>query len=137
MTIMTDTIVVRAAGPGFTEITGRVAEWLEERKAAQGQLTLFIRHTSASLTIQENADPAVQADLADALARLAPEDHPYRHASEGPDDMPSHIKAMVTNVSLTVPVADGRMMLGTWQGVYLIEHRAQPREREIVLQLVT
>lgn len=99
-------------------------------------MTLFIRHTSASLTIQENADPDVLRDLADSLAGLAPPDRAYRHNSEGPDDMPAHIKTMLTNVSINVPVEAGHMMLGTWQAVYLIEHRAAPHRREIVVHYV-
>ena len=128
-------LTVATTGPGMTEITGEVADWLAAQGVATGLLTLFIRHTSASLTIQENADPRVQADLMDALDRLAPRDHPYRHATEGPDDMPAHIRAMVTATSLQVPVARGRMLLGTWQGIYLVEHRDRPHWREVVLHL--
>lgn len=123
-------------GPGFTEITQRVAEWLEEEGAGNGLVTVYIAHTSASLTIQENADPDVQSDLTDALERMAPRDHPYRHSSEGSDDMPSHIKSMVTSTSLQIPVAQGRMTLGTWQGVYLIEHRDAPKQRRIILTFI-
>lgn len=123
-------------GPGFTEITHRVAEWLEEEGAGNGLVTVYIAHTSASLTIQENADPDVQSDLTDALERMAPRDHPYRHSSEGSDDMPSHIKSMVTSTSLQIPVAQGRMTLGTWQGVYLIEHRDAPKQRRIILTFI-
>ena len=127
---------VQTRGRGMIEITGELAEVLHNAGAAEGLLTLFIRHTSASLTIQENADPAVQADLLDALDHLAPEDFGWRHASEGRDDMPAHVKAMLSNVSLTIPVADGRMQLGTWQGIYLIEHRSRPRRREILAWFV-
>ena len=101
-----------------------------------GLLTLFVSHTSASLTIQENADPNVRHDLITALEAFAPEDANYTHAEEGPDDMPSHIKSMLTEVSLSIPVMDGRMTLGTWQGVYLIEHRAAPHERKIALSFI-
>ena len=97
-------------------------------------MLLFLRHTSASLTIQENADPDVQTDLVSALDRLAPQDAPWIHDVEGPDDMPAHVKAMLTGVSLQVPVTQGKLALGTWQGIYLIEHRRAPHSREIVLQ---
>ena len=123
-------------GPGFYDVTESIAAWLASIGAGEGAVTLFIRHTSASVTIQENADPDVLRDLSEALAILAPEERSYRHATEGPDDMPAHIKSMLTSVSLTVPVAAGEMMLGTWQGVYLIEHRARPHAREIVLQYI-
>lgn len=126
----------RTTGPGFRDITRDVAEWLREIRAGEGAVTLFIRHTSASLTIQENADPDVQRDLKTALDILAPEDRSYQHDTEGPDDMPAHIKSMLTSVSLTAPVSDGQMMLGTWQAVYLIEHRARPHDREIILHYV-
>ncbi len=119
-------------GPGFHDVTGKLAAWLSSVSAGDGALTIFIRHTSASLTIQENADPDVLHDLAESLVILAPYDRNYRHATEGPDDMPAHIKSMLTTASLTVPVASGRMMLGTWQAVYLIEHRAAPHARELI-----
>ena len=123
-------------GPGFTDITGRLTNWLGDIAADEGLLTVFIRHTSASLTIQENADPDVQADLVDALSRLAPADAPYRHSSEGSDDMPAHVKAALTSTSLTIPVAGGRMTLGTWQGVYLVEHRTRGRQRSLTLHFL-
>lgn len=119
--------------PGFYDITREVGSWLARSGALDGAVTLFIRHTSASLTIQENADPDVQRDLTDSLADLAPQSRAWRHDTEGPDDMPAHVKSMLTSVSLTVPVADGAMMLGTWQAVYLIEHRTAPHDREIVM----
>ena len=125
-------LAVQTAGRGMTEITRALADFLRQAGAVDGLLTLFIRHTSASLTIQENADPDVQADLLDALDHLAPEGFGWRHASEGPDDMPAHVKAMLSDVSLSVPVAGGRMQLGTWQGVYLIEHRSRPHRRELL-----
>jgi secondary thiamine-phosphate synthase enzyme len=125
-------LAVQTSGRGMTEITDAVAEFLRHAAAGQGLLTLFIRHTSASLAIQENADPDVQADLLDALDRLAPEDFRWRHSSEGPDDMPAHVKAMLSDVSICVPVAAGRMQLGTWQGIYLIEHRSRPHRRELL-----
>lgn len=130
------TLTVTTGGNGFVEITRQVDEWLLEQRALSGLLTVFIRHTSASLVIQENADPTVRADLVDALERLAPTDHPYRHDLEGPDDMPAHIKAAITSTSLSIPVLDGRMALGTWQGVYVAEHRARPHERHVVLHFL-
>ena len=127
------TLTVETRGPGFTDLTGQVAAWLGSVRAADGLLTLFVRHTSASLTIQENADPAVLQDLGEALDRLAPRGARYAHDIEGPDDMPAHIRSMLTATSLGVPVAAGRMMLGTWQALYLIEHRDAPHTREVVL----
>lgn len=127
------TLVLTTSGPGFVDFSDRIAEWLREVGADQGLLTLFIRHTSASLTIQENADPDVQRDLETSLDRIAPRDFRYRHATEGPDDMPAHIKSMLTATSLQVPVADGSMLLGTWQAVYLIEHRDAPHRRQVVM----
>lgn len=126
-------ISVGTSGPGFTDITRQVAAWLASVRAGDGLVTIFIRHTSASLTIQENADPDVLRDLTDALDRAAPRNAPYRHDTEGPDDMPGHIKSMLTATSLGVPVEAGRMLLGTWQAVYLIEHRDTPHTRELVL----
>ena len=123
-------------GPCFQDLSAEIASWLRSIGAADGCITLFIRHTSASLTIQENADPDVLRDLAQSLAILAPEDRPYRHSTEGPDDMPAHIKTMLTSVSLTIPVSDGAMLLGTWQAIYLIEHRAHPHSREIIAHYV-
>lgn len=127
---------LRTRGKGFTEITGDLAGWLREIGAGSGLLTCFIRHTSASLIIQENADPNVQRDLLDSLELLAPEDRPYAHHEEGPDDMPSHIKAMVNAVSLNIPVTEGKMVLGTWQGVYVLEHRAAPHARTVALNFI-
>jgi secondary thiamine-phosphate synthase enzyme len=129
-------LTVPTQGKGFIEITRDLARWLESVGAEDGLLTVFVSHTSASLTIQENADPNVRRDLVDALEALAPEDRPYTHAEEGPDDMPSHIKAMLTAVSLSVPVKDGALTLGTWQGVFLIEHRTAPHRRNIALSFI-
>jgi secondary thiamine-phosphate synthase enzyme len=129
-------LTVATRGKGFTEITRELARWLDGFGAEDGLLTVFIRHTSASLTIQENADPNVRVDLLDALDTLAPEGVDYAHQEEGPDDMPSHIKSMLTSTSLGIPVKDGRMTLGTWQGVYVIEHRAASHQRNIVLSFV-
>ena len=129
-------LTVESAGRGFYEITGEVARWLASIAADAGLLTLFVCHTSASLTIQENADPNVRLDLVVALDGLVPEDRPYAHQEEGPDDMPSHIKSMLTPVSIGVPVKDGKMMLGAWQGIYLIEHRALPHRRNVALSFI-
>jgi secondary thiamine-phosphate synthase enzyme len=130
------TLTVATRGKGFTEITRELARWLESIAGENGLLTVFVCHTSASLTIQENADPKVQRDLIDALEGLAPEDRPYAHEEEGPDDMPSHIKAMLTAVSLSIPVKDGSMVLGRWQGVFLIEHRVAPHRRTVALNFI-
>ena len=127
---------VETRGRGFTDITRTVTGWLGSIGAGDGLLTLFIRHTSASLTIQENADPDVLADLLDALEGFARRDAGYRHDTEGPDVMPAHITSMLTSTSLSVPVTAGRMALGTWQALYLIEHRDRPHSREVVLHYV-
>jgi secondary thiamine-phosphate synthase enzyme len=127
---------VSTRGKGFTEITADLRRWLASLSAEAGLLTIFVRHTSASLVIQENADPNVRRDLMQALCDFAPESGDYSHAEEGPDDMPSHIKSMLTEVSLSIPVSGGRMALGTWQGVYLIEHRDAPHERTIALNFL-
>ncbi|KUO53898.1 MAG: secondary thiamine-phosphate synthase enzyme [Alphaproteobacteria bacterium BRH_c36] len=129
-------LLIETAGAGFTDISRRVSQWLAGQGAWDGLLTVFIRHTSASLVIQENADPDVQRDLMNCLDQLAPEDGDYRHNSEGPDDMPAHIKAMLTATSLAIPVQAGRMVLGTWQGLYIVEHRGRPHRREIALHFI-
>jgi len=130
-------IVVRTRGKGLVEVTAEVARWLAEQGMASGQLNVFIRHTSASLTIQENADPSVLADLEAFFSAIAPEDRRrYRHTTEGPDDMPAHIRSALTQVSLTIPVVDGRPALGTWQGIYVFEHRSRPHDRRLVLQVL-
>jgi secondary thiamine-phosphate synthase enzyme len=134
--IATATLRLDTPGVGFTDITGQAANFLAQIGAGEGTLLIFLRHTSASLTIQENADPDVQTDLVSALDRLAPEDAPWIHDVEGPDDMPAHVKAMLNGVSLHVPVIGGKLALGTWQGIYLVEHRRRPHSREIVLQFV-
>ena len=128
-----ETLKVETRGPGLQEQTALVADWLGRIGAADGLLTLFIRHTSASLLIQENADPDVHTDLIAALERLAPRDAGYVHDVEGPDDMPAHIKSALTATSLSIPVRAGRMLLGTWQGIYVVEHRDRPHRREVVL----
>jgi secondary thiamine-phosphate synthase enzyme len=123
-------------GARLYEFTDAVLSFVQSSGIRDGLLTCFIRHTSASLVIQENADPNVQRDLIDAFDRLAPQGDLYVHDDEGPDDMPSHIKSALTQVSLGVPVRDGRLALGTWQGLYLFEHRTAPHRREIMLHLI-
>jgi secondary thiamine-phosphate synthase enzyme len=132
--VATATLSVDTNGPGLVEITQEAQRFVTGAGAREGTLLLFIRHTSASLTIQENADPDVQTDLVTALDRLAPVDAGWVHDVEGPDDMPAHVKAMLTGVSLVVPVVAGRLALGTWQGIYVVEHRERPHRRDIVLQ---
>lgn len=128
---------LRAPRRGLHEVTGEIAGWLSGQAVREGLLTVFVRHTSASLLIQENADPDVQRDLEAFLDRLVPEDpRLYRHDAEGPDDMPAHIKGALTQTHLNIPVSEGRLRLGRWQGVYLFEHRHSPRTREIVLHLI-
>jgi len=123
-------------GAGLHEITREVAAWTAGQAMATGLLTLFCRHTSASLLIQENADPDVARDLQDYFAALAPESAAYRHQDEGPDDMPAHLRAALTQVQLSIPLVAGRLALGTWQGIYLFEHRRRPHRREVVLHLI-
>jgi secondary thiamine-phosphate synthase enzyme len=130
------TLTVETRGEGFTEITRDVADFLAQADAGDGILLAYIRHTSASLVIQENADPDVQTDLVTALRRLAPATAGWVHDTEGPDDMPAHVKAMLNGVSLHVPVAAGKLALGTWQGIYLAEHRTRPHRREVLLQFI-
>jgi secondary thiamine-phosphate synthase enzyme len=134
--IASATLVVETRGEGFVEITRDVAGFLQQIGAGDGVLLAFIRHTSASLVIQENADPDVQTDLVTALRRLAPADAGWVHDTEGPDDMPAHVKAMLNGVSLQVPVAGGRLALGTWQGIYVAEHRTRPHRREVLLSFI-
>jgi secondary thiamine-phosphate synthase enzyme len=133
-TIMSSLLTVQTSGRGFSDLTAEVAEFVRETGGQEGAVTLFIRHTSASLTIQENADPTVLDDLMTALDRMAPEDAGWSHDTEGPDDMPAHVKTMLTASSLHIPVLRSELALGTWQAVYLIEHRTRPHRREIVLQ---
>jgi secondary thiamine-phosphate synthase enzyme len=134
--VATAALTVETAGDGPVEITAQVRQFVERVDARDGVVLVFLRHTSASLTIQENADPDVQTDLRTALRQLAPEDAGWVHDVEGPDDMPSHVKAMLTGVSLHLPVISGALALGTWQGIYLLEHRARPHRREVVLQFL-
>lgn len=130
-------IDVATQGPGLVDISERVAGFVGESGVADGLLTVFVRHTSASLLIQENADPDVRSDLDRFFARLAPWDPTlYRHSTEGPDDMPAHIRSALTQTSIAIPVAGGRSVLGTWQGIYLYEHRERPHRRRIVLHLM-
>jgi secondary thiamine-phosphate synthase enzyme len=129
-------LMIKTRGQGFYDVTRDLTTWLASLKAGDGLLTAFVRHTSASLVIQENADPDVTRDLATALDDFAPRTARYRHASEGPDDMPAHIKAMLTSTSVAIPVADGKAMLGTWQALYLVEHRDAPHTREIALHFI-
>ena len=135
-TIVSSLLTVQTSGRGFTDLTAEIAKFVADARAKEGAVTAFIRHTSASLTIQENADPTVLADLTTALDRLAPENAGWRHDSEGADDMPAHVKTMLTATSLQIPVLAGELALGTWQAIYLIEHRARPHAREIVLQFI-
>jgi|SRR5579864_6070470 len=134
--IVTSELTVQTRGAGFVDLTSEVVKFLDEASAREGAVTLFIRHTSASLTIQENADPSVLADLATALARAAPENAGWTHDTEGPDDIPAHVKTMLTATSLQIPLRDRTLLLGTWQAVYLIEHRRSPHRREVVLQFI-
>ena len=130
------TLAVDTRGRGLVEITAAVTAWVEAQAMAAGLLTVFCRHTSASLLIQENADPDVRTDLEAYFEAIAPEDPGrYVHDSEGPDDMPAHIRTALTQVSLGIPLVDGRLALGTWQGIYLFEHRRRPHRREVVLHL--
>lgn len=130
------TLVLQTRGRRLHEFTREAAAWAAGQGMRTGLLTLFCRHTSASLLIQENADPDVARDLEDYFAALAPESATYRHQDEGPDDMPAHLRAALTGVQLSVPLLDGRLALGTWQGLYLFEHRARPHRREVVLHLL-
>ena len=130
-------LTIPTEGRGLVEITRETARWLGEQGIDTGLLTLFCRHTSASLVIQENADPDVRADMEAFFERIAPEaPGRYLHRDEGPDDMPAHLRAALTQVQLSIPVASGRMTLGTWQGIYLFEHRSRPHRRDVVLHLI-
>jgi secondary thiamine-phosphate synthase enzyme len=134
--IATGKVEVESRGEGFVDITPEARRFAAEIGAGDGALFLFLRHTSASLLIQENADPDVRTDLTTALHRLAPANAGWVHTTEGPDDMPAHIKTMLAGISLQVPVIGGELALGTWQGIYLVEHRARPHRREIILQFI-
>ncbi|WP_181708073.1 secondary thiamine-phosphate synthase enzyme YjbQ [Chthonobacter rhizosphaerae] len=131
------TLTIGTRGKGLVEITRPVVDWVAGEGIGTGLLTVFCRHTSASLLIQENADPDVRTDLQAFFETIAPEDpHRYVHADEGPDDMPAHLRTALTTVQLSIPVANGRPVLGTWQGIYLFEHRSRPHRREVVLHLI-
>jgi secondary thiamine-phosphate synthase enzyme len=131
------TLAFDTRGRGLVEITRPVADWTAATDMENGLLTLFVRHTSASLVVQENADPDVRGDLERFLARLVPDgDSLFRHRDEGPDDMPAHVRAALTAVQLSIPLSGGRLVLGTWQGIYLWEHRIRPHRREVALHLV-
>jgi secondary thiamine-phosphate synthase enzyme len=132
--IATASLSVETSGEGFFEITPEVTRFLKQVGAGDGALLIYLRHTSASLVIQENADPDVRTDLVTALRRLAPADAGWVHDVEGPDDMPAHVKSMLNGVSLQIPVSGGDLALGTWQGIYVAEHRSSPHRREVVLQ---
>ena len=130
------TFSFQTPGQGLFEITREVAGWAHGQGMTTGLLTLFCRHTSASLVIQENADPDVRRDLEEWVAHVAPESAAYRHQDEGPDDMPAHLRAVLTGVQLSIPLIDARLALGTWQGIYLFEHRRRPHAREVALHLL-
>jgi len=134
----THQLIVSTHGKGLYEFTSQVESWVVQQQAHTGLLTLFCQHTSASLVIQENADPDVVADLADFFTRLVPEDtRLYRHTAEGPDDMTSHVRSALTQTQLSIPVRNGKLALGTWQGIYLFEHRARAHRRSVILHLLT
>lgn len=133
MTVVQGILRFDTAGKGLTDITGEVNAWLAQSRLLKGVLTLFCRHTSAGLLISENASAAVRRDLLRCLDRLAPEGDNYEHDDEGPDDMPAHIRTMLTGSALTIPFAGNRMLLGTWQGIFLAEHRARGHRREVVV----
>jgi secondary thiamine-phosphate synthase enzyme len=133
-TIATARLTVETSGEGFFEITAEVKRFLKQAGARNGTVLIYLRHTSASVVIQENADPDVRIDLLTALRRLAPADAGWVHDVEGPDDMPGHVKSMLNGVSLHVPVDDGNLALGAWQGIYVAEHRITPHRREVILQ---
>lgn len=132
----TTTLEVSTSGRSLIEITREVVRWAADQQVDTGMLTVFCRHTSASLLIQENAAHEVRSDILDWLDRVAPEDGGWAHDDEGPDDMPAHLKAILTGVSLSIPVVNGQLALGTWQGIYLAEHRARPHRRQVVLHLI-
>ena len=132
----TGELTVATRGQGLHEVTEAVADWLTAQRIGEGLLTVFCRHTSASLTINENAAPAVKRDLQRWIAEVAPESGAYEHDDEGPDDMPAHLRATLTGVSLSIPVIRGAMALGTWQGLYLFEHRAAPHRRRLALHVM-
>lgn len=129
-------MTIETAGPGLIELTESIRRWMTSKRFANGLLTVFCQHTSASLTIQENADPDVRSDIMTALDFLAPRHGRYIHSCEGPDDMPAHIRTMLTGSSLSIPVLNGKPALGTWQGIYLIEHRDHAHQRQVIVHYV-
>jgi secondary thiamine-phosphate synthase enzyme len=136
MTVAQHLLEIRTRGQGLHEVTREIAFWVAGQPVVRGLLTVFIRHTSASLVIHENAAPAASRDLEAFMARIAPEDpRLYEHDDEGPDDMPAHLRTALTHTSLSIPVAERRLLLGTWQGIYVFEHRRAPHRRELVLHL--
>ena len=133
----THRISVSTSGKGLYEFTPELERWAREQDVRTGLLTVWVKHTSASLTVQENADPDVRRDLEDFFSRVAPQDNRlYRHTTEGPDDMPAHIRSALTLTQLSVPIVEGRLSLGAWQGIYLFEHRSIPHQRSVVLHLI-
>ena len=130
------TLTIATRGPGFTDVTAEVGRFVASCQIESGLLTVFVPHTSCSLLIQENADPDVLRDLGDAFARFAPHDANYRHTTEGPDDMPAHIRSSLTQVSLSIPIAAGALALGVWQAIYLFEHRDAPHRRNLMLHTI-
>jgi len=127
---------IRTRGQGLYECTSDIDDWVRQQQMQTGLLTVFCRHTSASLLIQENADPTIRSDLQAFFHHIAPESGPYKHNSEGRDDMPAHLKTALTQVQLSVPLMNSKLVLGTWQGIYLFEHRIRPHHREVVLHLI-
>ena len=132
----TTILTIDTSGQGLVDVTAQVQRWTRDQRMAEGLLTVFCRHTSASLLIQENAAPDVRTDLEAYFARIAPESRAYLHDDEGPDDMPAHLRTALTQVQLTIPLIDGRLALGTWQGLYLFEHRRRPHRRTLALHLI-
>jgi len=132
----TTTLTIATDRQGLIEVTDRIARWVADQGMREGLLTIFCRHTSASLVIQENAAPAARRDLERYFARIAPESVDYEHDDEGPDDMPAHLRAALTQTQLTIPLIDGSLALGTWQGIYLFEHRKRPHRRTLALHLI-
>ena len=133
---MVENLSIQTSGPGLVNVTAEVAALVNQSGVSEGLCTIFVRHTSASLIIQENADPSVQDDLENFMRRLVPEHDPlYTHTAEGPDDMPAHIRSALTQTSIGIPVTGGRLVLGTWQGIYLWEHRHRPHQRQVVVHI--
>jgi len=132
----TTILTIDTTRQGLVDVTDQIARWTRDQRIFEGLLTVFCRHTSASLLIQENAAPEVRSDLEAYFARIAPESREYEHDDEGPDDMPAHLRTALTQVQLSIPLIDGRLALGTWQGIYLFEHRRRPHRRTLALHLI-